>query len=568
MRWRSIGPDSRRPFDCGGRQRRAPERVLLRRRRRRRVEDDRLRHDVGCGRRHRLPHLVGRRDRDRARRIPTSSTPAWASRASAATSSRATASTRRRDAGKTLDARRARRHRSRQQDPRASRPIRTSCTPRCSAIRTTRTRSRGVYRSKDGGKTWEKVLFRDDRSGAIDLSMDPKNPDVLYAATWQVYRTPWSMESGGPGSALYKSTDGGTTWTDITKNPGLPAGPLGQGRRVGLRRRQQSRLRDHRERQRRRVRLRRCGRDVAQDQRGSQPAPARVLLHAHLRRSRWRRTRSTSSTCSSSSPPTAARRSRRRFACRTATTTTCGSRPTTTSGWSQANDGGGNVSVNGGQTWSGQDYPTGQFYNVFTTRHVPYHVCGAQQDNSTACVGSQNNPGAGEGSLPPIFYAVGGGESGYIAPDPKDTDVFFAGSYGGYLSRLDRDTGQQRAINIYPNNPMGWSSVDIKERFQWTFPIVFSPTDPERPLRVVATPVAHDQRRPELGEDQPEPDAVRSEDDAGVGRADHQGPDRRRNLRRDLHGRAVAPGRQHDLDRLGRRLGARDARRRQELGAR
>ena len=116
----------------------------------------------------------------------------------------------------------------------------------------------------------------------------------------------------------------------------------------------------------------------------------------------------------------AARRSRRRFACRTATTTTCGSRPTTTSGWSQANDGGGNVSVNGGQTWSGQGYPTGQFYNVFTTKHVPYHVCGAQQDNSTACVGSQNNPGAGEGSLPPIFYAVGGGESGYIAPDPAE----------------------------------------------------------------------------------------------------------------------------------------------------
>ena len=143
----------------------------------------------------------------------------------------------------------------------------------------------------------------------------------------------------------------------------------------------------------------------------------------------------------------------------------------------QANDGGGNVSVNAGRTWTDQDYPTGQFYNVFTTRHVPYHICGAQQDNSTACVGSQANPGAGEGSLPPIFYAVGGGESGYIAPDPNDLNVFYAGSYGGFLSRLDRETGQQRAVNIYPNNPMGYSSIDIKERFQWTYPIVFSPVD-------------------------------------------------------------------------------------------
>ncbi len=108
---------------------------------------------------------------------------------------------------------------------------------------------------------------------------------------------------------------------------------------------------------------------------------------------------------------------------------------------------------------------------------MPYHICGAQQDNSTACVGSQANPGGGEGSLPPIFYAVGGGESGYIAPDPNDSNVFYAGSYGGFLSRLDRETGQQRAVNIYPNNPMGYSAIDIKERFQWTFPIVFSPVD-------------------------------------------------------------------------------------------
>ena len=146
--------------------------------------------------------------------------------------------------------------------------------------------SRGVYRSKDGGKTWEKVLSRDDRSGAIDLSMDPRNPDVLFAATWQVYRTPWSMESGGPGSALYKSTDGGTTWTDITRNTGLPAGLWG---RVGVSVSGADSARVYAiiENDNGGVyRLGRCGRDLAKDQRRPESATARVLLHAHLRRPR------------------------------------------------------------------------------------------------------------------------------------------------------------------------------------------------------------------------------------------------------------------------------------------
>ncbi|HSC28864.1 MAG TPA: hypothetical protein VLD67_16430, partial [Vicinamibacterales bacterium] len=147
----------------------------------------------------------------------------------------------------------------------------------------------------------------------------------------------------------------------------------------------------------------------------------------------------------------------------------------------QSNDGGANVTFNGGETWSGQGYATGQFYNVFTTKHVPYHVCGAQQDNSTACISSQSDSGGGGGGgrLPPIFYSPGGGESGYIAADPVNTDVFFAGSYGGLLTRLDRSTDQRRVVTIYPDNPMGHSSIDLTERFQWTFPIVYSPIDPK-----------------------------------------------------------------------------------------
>ncbi|HEX9369060.1 MAG TPA: hypothetical protein VF921_20690 [Vicinamibacterales bacterium] len=135
------------------------------------------------------------------------------------------------------------------------------------------------------------------------------------------------------------------------------------------------------------------------------------------------------------------------------------------------NDGGANVSTNGGETWSTQTFPTAQVYNVFTTAHVPYHVCGAQQDNSTVCVPSN---GGGD-----TLYDVGGGESGYIAPDPRDTDVFYAGSYGGLLTRVNRRTNEQRAINVWPDNPMGHASGDMTERFQWTFPIVIAPTDPK-----------------------------------------------------------------------------------------
>jgi hypothetical protein len=126
--------------------------------------------------------------------------------------------------------------------------------------------------------------------------------------------------------------------------------------------------------------------------------------------------------------------------------------------------------------------PTAQFYHVITTTHVPYHVCGAQQDNSTACVSSQapqGGPGGSGGGADRVFYSVGGGESGYIASDPRTPDIFYAGSYGGLITRLDRRTRQERAINPHPDNPMGYASADIAERFQWTFPIVLSPTDPD-----------------------------------------------------------------------------------------
>jgi photosystem II stability/assembly factor-like uncharacterized protein len=338
--------------------------------------------------------------------------------------------------------------------------------------------SRGVYRSRDGGKTWDKVLYRDDRSGAIDLSMDPRNPDVLFAATWQIYRTPWSMESGGPGSALYKSTDGGTTWTDITRYPGLPTGLWGKVG-VSVSGGDSSRVYAIIENDNGGVFVSDDGGATWRKTNEDRNLRQRAFYYTHIYADPVDKdtvyvlnVNFFKSTDGGKTFPTQIRVPH-------GDNHDMWIAPNDNKRIIEANDGGANVSVNAGQTWSGQGFPTGQFYNVFTTRHVPYHVCGAQQDNSTACVGSQANPGGGEGSLPPIFYAVGGGESGYIASDPANPNVFFAGSYGGYLSRLDRDLGQQRSVNIYPDNPMGWSSVDIKERFQWTYPIVFSLTDPK-----------------------------------------------------------------------------------------
>lgn len=338
---------------------------------------------------------------------------------------------------------------------------------------------RGVFRSRDGGKSWERVLYRNEETGAIDLSLDPKNPDVMYAGLWQVYRTPHSMESGGPGGGLFKSTDGGSTWTEITRNPGLPTGLWGKlgvsvsgadGNRVYAI-----------------IENELAGGVYISDDAGAtwrkgdddRKLRQRAFYYTHiiadpvikdrvyvLNVQFWRSDDGGKTFPTQLRPPhgdnhdlwIASNDSNRMI---------------------EGNDGGANVSVNGGRTWSSQDYPTAQFYNVFLTRHVPYHVCGAQQDNSTACVGSESNPGAGEGSLPPIFYSPGGGESGYIASDPNNPDIFYAGSYGGLMTRLDRSTGQRRLVNVYPNNPMGHSSADIRERFQWTYPIVFSPVDPK-----------------------------------------------------------------------------------------
>ena len=156
-----------------------------------------------------------------------------------------------------------------------------------------------------------------------------------------------------------------------------------------------------------------------------------------------------------------------------------------------ANDGGGTVTftaLNSQHTFSSRDYPTGQFYHVATTKHVPYHVCGAQQDASTICVPSEvpggrgrGGGGGGRGNPTQETYTAGGAEPGYIAPDPADPDVFFAGgNNGSFMTRLNRRTGELREVGAYPREFSGEASSEVKERWQWTYPIIFSPVDPDR----------------------------------------------------------------------------------------
>ncbi|HEX6939851.1 MAG TPA: hypothetical protein VF158_10605 [Longimicrobiales bacterium] len=328
---------------------------------------------------------------------------------------------------------------------------------------------RGVFRTTDGGKTWDHVLHVSDRAGAVDLSMDPNNPDVLYAGFWQVYRTEWGLYSGGEDGGLWKTTDGGDHWTELTDNPGLPEGIWGKvgvsvspadPNRVyaiieaedgGVFRsddggRTWTRTNDERKLRQRAFYYTRIYADPIEKDR------------VYVLNTGFYRSDDAGKTFETRLRPPHGDNHDLWIA------------PNDNQRMINSNDGGANVSINGGRTWTAQDYPTAQMYHVITTKHIPYHVCGAQQDNSTACV-----PSDGRGDE---WYAVGGGESGYIAPDPTDLNVFFAGSYGGLLTRLDRETGQRRNVNIWPENPMGHSSEDIRERFQWTFPIVFSRTEP------------------------------------------------------------------------------------------
>ena len=335
---------------------------------------------------------------------------------------------------------------------------------------------RGVYRSTDGGATWTRVLHRDAKTGAVDISIDETNPNVIYASLWDAFRKPWAMSSGGDGSGLFKSTDGGSTWTELTRNPGLPRDqPIGK---IGV---SVSRANPNRvyaiveadsggvfrsddggatwQLMNTERKLRQRAFYYTRIYADPQDADRVYVLNVQF----WRSDDGGKTFDTQIRPPHGDNHD-------------LWISPENNARMINANDGGGNVSVNGGTTWTEQDYPTAQIYRIGLTAHQPYHVCGGQQDNSTVCV-----PSKAWGHLSAandFFYAPGGCESGYVSNDPSQIDIFYAGCYGGALDRFDYSTGQRRAVNVWPDNPMGWSAQDLKERVQWTFPIVFSRTGP------------------------------------------------------------------------------------------
>ena len=332
---------------------------------------------------------------------------------------------------------------------------------------------RGVFRSTDGGKTWKKILFRSDKAGACDLIIDPTNPNVLYAGFWEVYRKPWTLESGGPGSGIFKSSDGGDTWAEITRSPGLPRGTIGI---VGI-----TVSPANPDRLWAIVEAEDGG--VFRSDNGGR-SWIKTNDQRNLRQRAWYYTRIYADPKNADEVyvlNTGFYRSNDGGRTFTGIGVPHGDNhdlwiaPDDPNRMIESNDGGANVSFNGGRSWSEQDQPTAQFYRVALDNDFPYHIYGAQQDNSTVRIASRTVEG---GITTSDWFDVGGGESGWIAPSPKDSEIIFAGSYDGLITRYDHHTGQLRDVNPYPNNPMGWGAGDIKHRFQWNFPLVFSPNDP------------------------------------------------------------------------------------------
>jgi len=332
---------------------------------------------------------------------------------------------------------------------------------------------RGVFRSKDGGKTWEKVLYRSDQAGACDLIIDPTNPNNIYAGFWEVYRKPWTLESGGAGSGVFKSTDGGDTWTEITRNPGLPRGTIGI---VGI-----TVSPANPDRLWAIVEAEDGG--VFRSDNGGKNW-SKTNEQRNLRQRAWYYSRIYADPKNADTVyvlNTGFYRSNDGGRTFTGIGVPHGDNhdlwiaPDDPNRMIESNDGGANVSFNGGRSWSEQDQPTAQFYRVALDNDFPYHIYGAQQDNSTVRIASRTTD---FGITRNDWFDVGGGESGWIAPSPKDSEIIFAGSYDGLITRYDHHTGQLRDVNPYPNNPMGWGASNIKYRFQWNFPIVFSPHDP------------------------------------------------------------------------------------------
>jgi photosystem II stability/assembly factor-like uncharacterized protein/uncharacterized coiled-coil protein SlyX len=340
---------------------------------------------------------------------------------------------------------------------------------------------RGVFRSRDGGKTWAKILYRSVDAGAVEISMDPNNPRILFAAFWEVRRSFWNLSSGGPGSGLFRSTDGGDSWEEISRAPGLPDGLLGK---LGVA-----------------VSPAKAGRvwvliEAMGDKTGlyrSDDYGARwikVSSNRDLMHRPWYYTHVFADACDAETVYVLNLqmwKSTDGGSSFTEIMTPHGDNhdlwidPHNPNRMVQGNDGGACVSFNGGITWSSiYNQLTAQIYRIDTDNRYPYRVYGTQQDNTSIAVPSATYSGAitlGDCSYP------GTGESGFIVVHPEDSNIVYCGAVGsspggaGALQRYDYRTGQIQLVNVWPEESTGIAPRDMKYRFAWTFPIVFSPHD-------------------------------------------------------------------------------------------
>ncbi len=348
---------------------------------------------------------------------------------------------------------------------------------------------RGVYESRDGGQSWNRILFANSDAGAVDIAFDPYNPRVLYASTWRVRRTPHSFSSGGPGSDLWRSTDSGQTWQNLTstaentagKNPtaksGLPSGSLGI---IGVAPSPAQRDRvwaiiEHKEKGG--VYRSDDGGEtwtqVNDDRNLRQRAWYYTRIYAHptdpdqvyvLNVAYWRSKDGGKSFESFMAPHSDHH--------------DLWINPHNPQILAIADDGGAQISTDGGINYT--DYhnqPTAQFYRVATDNAFPYRVYAAQQDNSTVRVKSRTD-GSSIGMRD--WEPTAGCECGHIAPKPDNPEIVYGGCYDGFLERLNHSTGLSRVVSVYPDNPMGHGAEGMKYRFQWNFPLFFSPHDPNK----------------------------------------------------------------------------------------
>ncbi|SDB62620.1 Uncharacterized protein SAMN03097699_2742 [Flavobacteriaceae bacterium MAR_2010_188] len=339
------------------------------------------------------------------------------------------------------------------------------------------TQERGIYKSTDGGKTWRQTLFANENAGVVDLIMDPSNPRILYASTWRLRRTPYSLSSGGEGSALWKSTDSGETWKEISKQEGFPTDTLGiigvtvspvNNQRVWA-------MVENKEK----------GGLYRSDDGGE--TWESVNSERKLRQRAWYYTRVYADTQDEDKVYVLnVDYHRSDDGGKTFSTFNAPHgdhhdlwiAPEDPDRMIIGDDGGAQVTYDGGENWTTyHNQPTAQFYRVTTDNAFPYRIYAAQQDNSTIRIRHRTDGGnIGEDD----WEETAGGESAHIAVDPENNEIVYGGSYGGFLTRVNHENNTVRAINVWPDNPMGYGAEGMKYRFQWNFPIEFSKHDPDK----------------------------------------------------------------------------------------